>query len=149
VSGWRGVPHFGIRYTSLTLLTHSASWFPVGIGASIALALAQAGAHVILVHRSPQTPTTTLQQIHSQGHSASVVYADLALKEQVNALIPTALDVLKKETHGQNSRIDILVHAAGIQRRAPAAEFKDEEWEEVSSQARSLRIHYVLTSMVT
>jgi 2-deoxy-D-gluconate 3-dehydrogenase len=103
-----------------------------GIGASIALALAQAGAHVILVHRSLATATTTFDTIRSQGYPASVVYADLADKEQVKALYATALDVLKTDTTSQRIRIEILVHAAGIQRRAPAAEFKDDEWEEVS-----------------
>jgi 2-dehydro-3-deoxy-D-gluconate 5-dehydrogenase len=104
----------------------------IGIGASIALALAQAGAHVILVHRSPSTATTTLDTIRSQGYPASVVYADLADKEQVKALYASALEILKTDTTNQRTRIEIVVHAAGIQRRAPAAEFKDDEWEEVS-----------------
>jgi 2-dehydro-3-deoxy-D-gluconate 5-dehydrogenase len=98
----------------------------------MALALAQAGAHVILVHRSPATPTTTLDTIRSQGYPASVVYADLADKEQAKALYASALEILKADTANQRTRIEIFVHAAGIQRRAPAAEFKDDEWEEVS-----------------
>jgi 2-dehydro-3-deoxy-D-gluconate 5-dehydrogenase len=98
----------------------------------MALALAQAGAHVILVHRSPSTPTDNLDAIRSQGYPASVVYADLADKAQVKALYPSALETLKADTANQRTRIEIIVHAAGIQRRAPAAEFKDDEWEEVS-----------------
>ena len=116
----------------------------LGIGASIALALAQAGAHVILVHRSPSTPTTTLDTIRSQGYPASVVYADLVDKGQVKALYPSALKVLNDDTDQQRTRIEILVHAAGIQRRAPAAEFKDDEWEEVSLAHGFLSYHYRL-----
>lgn len=102
-----------------------------GIGAAIALALAQAGAHVVVVHRSESTPTTTVDAIKAQGFPASVVYADLADKEQVKSVFSNALEVVKKDSGGERTGIQILVHAAGIQRRAPAAEFKDDEWEEV------------------
>lgn len=100
-----------------------------GIGAAIALALAQAGAHLILVHRAPDTPTTTLDAIRTAGGTASVVYADLADKEQTKAIVPNALRVLKEDTGKE--QLHILVHAAGIQRRAPAVQFTDEHWEEV------------------
>ena len=115
------------RYAPTHVRTHA------GIGASIALALAQAGAHVILVHRSSTTPTTTLDGIRAQGYTASVVYADLSDKEQVKNVFPQALQVLSKDTNGERTSIQVLVHAAGIQRRAPAEQFKDEEWEEVSA----------------
>lgn len=110
----------------------------LGIGASIAVALAQAGAHVILVHRSASTPTTVLDDIRAQGYPASVVYADLSDKEQTKSIVTNALETLQKDTNGQKSKLDILVHAAGIQRRAPAAEFKDDEWEEVRIDTRIL-----------
>ena len=100
-----------------------------GIGAAIALALSQAGAHILLVLRNPQSATTTLDAIRANGGTASVVYADLSDREQTNALFPNALAVLKRETGRE--RIHILVHAAGIQRRAPAVQFPDEAWDEV------------------
>lgn len=113
-----------------------------GIGASIALALAQAGAHVVLVHRNEQTSTSTLETINAWYSSkassdastptkASVVYADLSSKDAVKALVSNASEQLKKDTEGKMERIDIVVHAAGIQRRAPAVQFGDDEWEEV------------------
>ena len=104
-----------------------------GIGASIALALAQAGAHVILVHRNTETPTTTLDAIQQWNPQAktSIIYADLSNKDAVKALVSTASAQLKADTAGERERIDIVVHAAGIQRRAPAVEFGDDEWEEV------------------
>ncbi|KAG8822632.1 hypothetical protein FRC19_005566 [Serendipita sp. 401] len=116
-----------------------------GIGAAIAIALSQAGAHVILHYRSPQTSTTTYdtilkeQQQHQSANGenaeaekpASIVYADLSSKSDTKSLFDSALSVLAKDTNGKRNRIDILVHAAGIQRRSPAVDFGDEEWEEV------------------
>lgn len=93
--------------------------------------MAQAGAHIVLVHRSPQTPTTTLDGLKAQGYGASVIYADLSDKEQTRSLFSNALTKIRGETGDEKRGIQILVHAAGIQRRAPAAEFKDDEWEEV------------------
>ncbi|KAG8831718.1 hypothetical protein FRC17_002676 [Serendipita sp. 399] len=127
-----------------------------GIGASVAIALAQAGAHVILHFRSPETNRTTYDTIlHHQTQdsttegadippkrkAASIVYADLTSKEETRSLVDNALDVLKKDTDGDLSRIDILVHAAGIQRRAPAVAFKDDDWEEVISVNLSSAFH--------
>jgi short chain dehydrogenase len=108
-----------------------------GIGAAIALALAQAGAHLILVLRSPQSATTTLDALRSCGASASasVVYAELSDREQVKTVFARALAVLKQETGRE--RIDIFVHAAGIQRRAPAVQFTDEAWDEVRAAAHA------------
>ena len=103
-----------------------------GIGAAIALALSQAGAHLILVLRSPASDTATLDAIRARGGTASVVYAELADRAQVTALFPDALATLRRDTG--RARIDVFVHAAGIQRRAPAVAFPDEAWDEVRAR---------------
>ncbi|CAG7850124.1 2-dehydro-3-deoxy-D-gluconate 5-dehydrogenase {ECO:0000303/PubMed:24509771} {ECO:0000269/Ref.4}; AltName: Full=2-deoxy-D-gluconate 3-dehydrogenase {ECO:0000303/PubMed:23437267}; AltName: Full=2-keto-3-deoxygluconate 5-dehydrogenase; AltName: Full=2-keto-3-deoxygluconate oxidoreductase {ECO:0000303/Ref.4}; Short=KDG oxidoreductase; AltName: Full=20-ketosteroid reductase {ECO:0000303/PubMed:24509771}; {ECO:0000269/PubMed:24509771} [Serendipita indica DSM 11827] len=92
-----------------------------GIGASIALALAQAGAHVVLVHRNEQTSTSTLETINAWYSS----------KASSDASTPTKALVVYADLSGKDGEIDIVVHAAGIQRRAPAVQFGDDEWEEV------------------
>ena len=112
-----------------TRTTRTDATFIIGIGAAIALALSQAGAHVVLVLRNPESPTTTLDAIRARGGTASVVYAELSDRQQVNGVFPDALTVLKHDTG--RDRIHIFVHAAGIQRRAPAVEFTDEAWDEV------------------
>ena len=66
--------------------------------------------------------------MHTSGGTAPVVYVDLSDRERehTNVLFPNALAAF--------NRIHILVHAAGIQRRAPAVQCPDEAWDEVRPQ---------------
>jgi 3-oxoacyl-[acyl-carrier protein] reductase len=87
-----------------------------GIGGAIALALAGAGAH-ILVHygRSAQEAETLAAGIHSKGGRAETIKADLAT--------PDGATLLAKEVRAiVGERLDILVSNAGISK---AALFKD------------------------
>ncbi|KAG9246816.1 2-deoxy-d-gluconate 3-dehydrogenase-like protein [Calycina marina] len=93
-----------------------------GIGQAAALALAEAGADVILVQRDHNN-TTTLKEIEAIGRKAVIYIADLALQSEVAALVSAIL----KDGH----KISILVNCAGIQRRHPCAEFPDNDWNEV------------------
>jgi 2-deoxy-D-gluconate 3-dehydrogenase len=93
-----------------------------GIGASMALALAEAGADVVLVQRddSNQTTKTAVEKL---GRKAYILEADLSSKEDVKTVVNRALKMVP--------RIDILLNCAGIQRRHPAQEFPDDDWEQV------------------
>jgi 2-dehydro-3-deoxy-D-gluconate 5-dehydrogenase len=94
-----------------------------GIGAGIALALAEAGADIALLGRSD--PAHTRQQIEAGGRRARWVHADLgtATPAQLTDAVSTTLDEL--------GRLDILVNNAGIIRRAPAAEHTAADWDDV------------------
>lgn len=93
-----------------------------GIGAALAEALAAAGADIILVQRNTEN-VATRDTIVSLGRKADIYVADLANNEEVKQIVPNLVK--------QGRRIDILVNCGGIQRRHPAEEFPDEDWNEV------------------
>lgn len=94
-----------------------------GIGQSLALALAEAGADVVLIQRDTSN-TATKQMIEKVGRKATIVIADLADRDQLKGLV--------KKVVADGHDIDILVNCGGIQRRCPAHEFSDKDWDEVS-----------------
>lgn len=93
-----------------------------GIGASMAIAFAQAGADVVLVQRN-ESNLETKHAIEKLGRKAYIVVADLSSKEDVKSIVKKTLDIVPT--------FDILLNNAGIQRRSPAEDFSDEDWEEV------------------
>ena len=100
----------------IALVTGSSA----GIGAAIAIALAEAGAHVVC-HGNTRDPQATCERITAAGRETLGVRGDLANRETAGKLV--------EETVGRFGRIDILVNNAGIIRRTPAAEFPLEEWD--------------------
>ncbi|KAK9479840.1 NAD-binding protein [Lipomyces japonicus] len=94
-----------------------------GIGQAIAIALAEAGADIILVLRDLSN-TETKDLIEKVGSKAYTVKADLANTTEVRGLVKHITDDLKLS-------IDILVNCGGIQRRHPAEDFPDSDWDEV------------------
>ncbi|KAF7570172.1 FabG Dehydrogenase with different specificities related to short-chain alcohol dehydrogenase [Pyrenophora tritici-repentis] len=93
-----------------------------GIGQAMAIALAEAGANIILVQRDTSNQTTK-EAIEALGHKATIYTADLSSKASVSSLVPTIL----KDGH----RIHILLNCGGIQKRHPAHQFPDDDWESV------------------
>jgi 2-dehydro-3-deoxy-D-gluconate 5-dehydrogenase len=93
-----------------------------GIGKAIALAFAEAGANIALLQRSVED-TETKRSIEKLGRECRIIQCDLNNSEQVKQAIP---EVIK-----QMGDIDILVNNAGIQRRSPAVEFSEDDWEDV------------------
>ncbi|KAJ7646959.1 NAD-binding protein [Roridomyces roridus] len=94
-----------------------------GIGQTMALALAKAGADLILVQRNLDNQDTATQA-KQLGRQVAVVQCDLADKEQLGGLV-------QKITGEMGLKFDILVNSGGIQRRAPAENFTNENWDEV------------------
>ncbi len=92
-----------------------------GIGQAIAIALAQAGADVALVGRTPAEDTATA--IRDLGRRALIVSADLSSIEPVQRIVD--------ETVAGLGGLDILVNNAGIIRRADAVDFTEEDWDAV------------------
>lgn len=93
-----------------------------GIGRSVALALAEAGADLALLQRSPDK-TDVKEEIEGLGRECEIISCDLNNEEEVKQAIPSVVDHF--------GRIDILVNAAGIQRRSPAVDFPESDWDEV------------------
>jgi 2-dehydro-3-deoxy-D-gluconate 5-dehydrogenase len=91
-----------------------------GLGGAMAYGLAQAGADIAIVQLSAEE-TEVAQKIRSIGKKCKTFSYDLSKTENINILIQ---DV--KATFGQ---IDILVNNAGVQRRSPAVDFSEEDWD--------------------
>jgi 2-deoxy-D-gluconate 3-dehydrogenase len=93
-----------------------------GLGAAIAVALAEAGADVAC-HGNTRSPDATCEEIRKTGRVAHSITGDLSNRETPRALV--------EETLAQFGRLDILVNNAGTIRRAPAVEFSEEDWASV------------------
>ncbi|WP_456274515.1 SDR family oxidoreductase [Bacillus sp. AK031] len=95
-----------------------------GIGKSMAVALAEAGADIALLQRNPGQ-TNVKEQIEQIGRKCFIIPCDLEKKDEVKSAIPKVISALGK--------IDILVNNAGIQRRSPAVDFSESDWDDVLS----------------
>jgi 2-deoxy-D-gluconate 3-dehydrogenase len=93
-----------------------------GMGAAIALALAEAGANVA-VHASQSSPSDVVARIEATGVRSASFTADLRNPDLASMLI--------EQTISAFGSIDILVNNAGITRRAPAVDFSSSDWDEV------------------
>jgi 3-oxoacyl-[acyl-carrier protein] reductase len=107
--------------TGMTALVTGASG---GIGSAIARALAAQGARLALSGSNPAKLRAFRDELNEEfGHDHVEITCDLSNAEQVEALVPAALDTLGK--------LDILVNNAGITRDNLAMRMKDEEWDAV------------------
>jgi 2-deoxy-D-gluconate 3-dehydrogenase len=92
-----------------------------GIGQAIALALAEAGADIAAVGRTPAQET--VDKARAFGRRAEIVSADLSTIEPVQRIVDETVDKL--------GGLDILINNAGIIRRADAVDFTEEDWDAV------------------
>ena len=93
-----------------------------GLGAAIAVALAEAGAHVA-AHGNSRPPDATCEAIKRTGRRGLAVRGDLADKATPSQLIT--------ETLAEFGRLDILINNAGTIRRAPAVDYSEDDWATV------------------
>lgn len=93
-----------------------------GLGAGMAIGLAEAGADLVVVASSARLQET-VDQIKALGRRCIGVQADLIDTKVIPKIIDAAV--------AEYGRIDILVNCAGIIRRAPAIEFSEQDWDDV------------------
>ncbi|MBO8137400.1 MAG: 3-oxoacyl-[acyl-carrier-protein] reductase [Desulfotomaculum sp.] len=95
-----------------------------GIGRAIAVALAKAGANVVVNYAGREDAAReTADMIEEIGRKALVIKADVSDPEQVKAMVDKTVKEL--------GRLDILVNNAGITRDNLLMRMKDEEWDTV------------------
>jgi len=94
-----------------------------GLGAGIAVALAEAGANVAVHGRTAEATESTRNAVCQAGVRAAVVVRDVSNSEVCRQLV--------EDTISQLGSIDILVNNAGIIRRAAAAEVSAQDWCDV------------------
>jgi 2-deoxy-D-gluconate 3-dehydrogenase len=93
-----------------------------GLGAAIAIALAQAGANVAC-HGRGDDSNDIAGTVRSCGRESFYFSGDIA--------DPAVCESLIAKTVEQFGSIDILVNNAGVIRRSPALEFSGENWDEI------------------
>ena len=90
-----------------------------GIGQAIAVGLAEAGADIIGVSMALEAGSEVEKAVTEAGRSFRPIRSDLSQRQQVYDLL--------SQVEGQE--IDILVANAGSNRRRPAADYQDEDWD--------------------
>ena len=94
-----------------------------GIGRTLALGLAQAGADVVASARRQELVNTLATEIESLGRKSLRVTCDVADRESLDKLLKACLDAFGK--------VDILVNAAGITKRAPTLDYPEADWNRI------------------
>ena len=96
----------------------------VRVGKAIALALAAAGADVVInYHSSADAAIETVAEIEALGRRALAVKADVSQGNQVQTLVDAAVERL--------GRLDVLVNSASLWRRTPWAELDEAAWDQL------------------
>jgi NAD(P)-dependent dehydrogenase (short-subunit alcohol dehydrogenase family) len=94
-----------------------------GIGRAVAVGLAKHGADVVVTARNLSKLEPVAHEIRSLGRKGMAISADVTDEQSVARMV----DAVLKEF----SRIDILVNAAGLAIRRPAAEITIKEWQQI------------------
>ncbi len=94
-----------------------------GIGEAIALALARAGAHVVLAARREADLAAVAKRVQEAGGEASWCVTDVGSGEDVEALFKTV--------DAGPGRLDILVNNAGLGEYGPLHEFTPDQFDRV------------------
>jgi NAD(P)-dependent dehydrogenase (short-subunit alcohol dehydrogenase family) len=94
-----------------------------GIGKTIALGLAQAGADVVASARRMELVKALADEIEAVGRRSLRVTCDVDHRE--------SLETLLKDCVAAFGKVDILVNAAGITKRAPTLDFPEADWNRI------------------
>ena len=94
-----------------------------GIGRTLALGLADAGAHVVATGRRADLVDTVAAEVEARGRRTIRQPADIGAVDSLERLRSICLDTF--------GRIDILICAAGITRKVPTLHMADSDWASV------------------
>ena len=104
----------------IALVTGASS----GIGKAVAIALAQAGAHVAVNYFEAEKPANdVVKTIKRLGRRAMPVSADVSREDEVQGMFRRVIE--------EFGAIDILVNNAGVQVDAPIDEMTVQQWSRV------------------
>ena len=94
-----------------------------GIGRTVALGLAEGGADVVSSARRMDLVNTLADEIEKLGRRSLRVTCDVADRSSLEKLLQQCLAAFGK--------VDILVNAAGITKRAPTVDYAEEDWNRI------------------
>lgn len=95
----------------------------VGIGQAAAMALAQAGATVVIADLDQEQGERTAQAIQSNGGQALFIQTDVSVEDKVRAMVAGTLS--------HYGRLDILVNNAGIYVQGDVEKTSLRDWERI------------------
>lgn len=94
-----------------------------GLGHGMAMALAEAGADIVVVSRNEDDCKKVAAEIETMGRKALACSCDVTKPIMVNNLVKNTIDKFGK--------IDILINNAGIAVTKPAEDLTEEDWDKV------------------
>jgi NAD(P)-dependent dehydrogenase (short-subunit alcohol dehydrogenase family) len=94
-----------------------------GIGKVLALGLAKGGADVVSSARRKDLVDELAGEIEALGRRSLRVTCDVADRGSLERLLQACLDAFGK--------VDILINAAGVTKRAPTLDYKEEDWNRI------------------
>lgn len=92
-----------------------------GLGKQMALALAEAGADVLVAQRRVEVAEKVAEEIRSLGRDSMAVKVDVSNAADVDGMVKAAMDRFGK--------IDILINNAGIGQAVWALNMSEEDWD--------------------
>jgi len=96
----------------------------IRVGRAISLALADAGADIVVnYHSSADVARQTAAEINERGRQALPVRADVSQADQVRSLVEAAI--------ARFGRLDVLVNSASLWRRTPWSELDEAAWDQL------------------
>ncbi len=90
---------------------------------AMSMALAGAGAQVVLVGRSLEKATARLEQIHAAGGKAYFIAADISSTDGLQKLLSEVVE--------KSGKCDIMVNGAGVNAATPFLEIPEDEYDRI------------------
>jgi NAD(P)-dependent dehydrogenase (short-subunit alcohol dehydrogenase family) len=94
-----------------------------GLGRALALALADAGADLVLAARSADDLESLAEEIRARGRRALAMPTDITQTVEVDRLVERAVAEL--------GAVDVLVNNSGVYEITPLVEMSDETWDRI------------------
>ncbi len=104
------------------------------LGLAMLEAVVKAGARAVVIDIN-DTVHQVAQTLCQQGGAVHAIQADIACRDQIRSSYAEALEFL-------GGRVDILLNAAGIQRRHPSEFFPEKDWDDVLAVNLSATFFY-------
>ena len=93
-----------------------------GLSRGMAEGLLEAGCKVVLIDVQEEKLKQVVKEYQDKGYEAYGVAGNLADRQDINRIFAESMDILE-------GKLDVLIPAAGIQRRHLPEEFPMEEWD--------------------
>lgn len=96
-----------------------------GLGRAFCVALASAGAQIVIIARDSAESQKTAEMVEAAGQRCQIVLADIGTRGEVERALSESLNAFGK--------VDVLINNAGTCIHKPALEVTDNDWRSVMS----------------